>query len=104
MTSASFRNILSSRVNSLSQSHESCGAEPSSLSRRMRLVYLHGVAGTVEVGASSMPPQSPPRPSPEMDDQQNDADSDQNLARQRQPRMGSAGQHEKQADYRGPAS
>jgi hypothetical protein len=39
-----------------------------------------------------------------MDDQQHDADSDQNLASQQQPGMATPGQHEKQADYRGPAS
>jgi hypothetical protein len=39
-----------------------------------------------------------------MDDQQNDADSNEGFARQQQPWMGSAGQHEEQADYCGPAS
>jgi hypothetical protein len=39
-----------------------------------------------------------------MDNQQNHADSNQGLARKQKPGMGSAGQHEKQADYRGTAS
>jgi hypothetical protein len=39
-----------------------------------------------------------------MDDQQNDTDTNQNLPRKQQPWMGSAGQHEEKADYRGPAS
>lgn len=39
-----------------------------------------------------------------MDDQQHDANPNQGLARQQKPWMASSGQHEKQADYRGPAS
>ncbi len=42
--------------------------------------------------------------SPEMNHQQNDADTNKDLARQQQPWMGSAGQHQEQAGYRGPAS
>ena len=66
---------------------------------------LHG-ADDVATALHDEPtlPQSPLRLPPEMDDQQNDTDTYQNLPREQQPRIGSAGQHEEKADYRGPAS